>query len=54
MRYFLIFELVLQARLFAYPDAARYRLGVNNCPPMWPKRQSTATAVRCGHSPVHN
>lgn len=29
MRYFLTFELVLQARLFAYPDAARYRLGVN-------------------------
>lgn len=25
----LILELVLQARLFAYPDAARYRLGVN-------------------------
>jgi catalase len=25
----LIFILVLQARLFAYPDAARYRLGVN-------------------------
>lgn len=24
-----MFELVLQARLFAYPDAARYRLGVN-------------------------
>lgn len=24
-----MFNLVLQARLFAYPDAARYRLGVN-------------------------